>query len=33
MCPTGTLQFGRYGAADRIVIDALPASPVAQREV
>jgi polyferredoxin len=33
MCPTGTLQFGRYGAGGRIVIDALPASPVVQREV
>jgi ferredoxin len=32
MCPTGTLQFGRYGANGRIVLDALPASPVRQQE-
>jgi len=32
MCPTGTLQFGRYGTNGRIVLDALPASPVHQQE-
>ena len=31
-CPTGVLQFGRYGKEGGIIYDSLPASPVQMRE-
>lgn len=31
-CPTGVLAFGRYGPAQRVILDELPASPVRMRE-
>ncbi len=32
-CPTGVLQFGRYGRGGAVIYDKLPASPVQMREV